>query len=510
MRAMWLLLASLLFFVGCVAQDQQIIDSLKRRLELESGADCYAVLYGLAVEYVDKDNESALYYIEEAERLALENSDTFAIVKSVRAKGQVYFRLGKVREAISMYDKIYPLARKTKFTKERMLITNMYGSAHFMQGQFDQALRYHLEAYEIAVNEKDSSGMAMVLNNVGITYYKLKDYAKGLRYLKRGYELDRAIGDVGFDTPMNISLCYVNLQDFENAEKFLNESLVICGADCPDYAMVHLKYTRGCMLMGLQKYEAATTEFLGSSALAEQVGNLGMQLDNIYLLTEIYLKKKRIYEALKYLRKGENIINGGTPFNLEMIKIYFRLAETYMLLRDFEKAAYYQNKYIALKDSVYDESVTTNLMQTEADFVERENQVKIAAQNKLLSLKEENIQRQRFLNIVIGLLAVMILAFLIFLWRDYLRKKKVNVLLEAMVRHRTAELETGREGLLKALAERDIRLSRHAEAVGEAIKSLEGLASLGSKELQDPAAREYIGKLHEVSTSLSRYAQPPE
>lgn len=504
-RYLLLLACGMGFFTnGANGQDQKVVDSLMQILRMKSVGERYPELFRLAVEYVDNDNEKALEIIKQAEHEAFLSGDTLSIVKSVRAKGQILWRLGRFDDVIAAYEQIYPIAQTTNSLNEVMRMANTLGSVYILRGRFDKTLTYYLQAYSIAKSEKDSSSIGMVLNNIGITYYKLKDYKKGLYYLKQGFLIDRSLKEIEYDTPMNISLCYTNLLDFHNAKKYLDESIAICGADCPPRAMVHIKYALGCVSLGLNEFEKAEKEFLESYIVAKNLNDSRMQLDNIYLLAEIYTKRGQIENAIRYLDEGEKLIEGGISFNLEMIKIYSRFADLYLSLRNFEKASYYQTQYIELKDSIYDEALTLNLMRIEAEFLERENKEKIAEQDEIILLKEEIIRRQKIQSSIFFLLVLITLCCLIFLFMIYKQKQNVNILLEEKIRQRTSQLESNRDSLLKRIIEKDLRIKRASEVISTTISTVEGLCGTAVKDVTDRRAHLYLEMIGISIGSLSR------
>jgi hypothetical protein len=111
------------------------------------------------------------------------------------------------------------------------------------------------------------------------------------------------------------------------------------------------------------------------------------QLDNIIILSEIYLQKNQLAFAEKYLQEALLVIAKDEHFNLELIGIYSQFFTLYSRSKNFEKVAYYQDKYIALKDSIFTNKLTNNLMRLEAEHLEKENQIKIGFQNRMLLLK---------------------------------------------------------------------------------------------------------------------------
>ena len=502
---MFFTLFGILMFGNVVGQDQHVVDSLNLVLERQTGGDRYPALHWLAVEYSHSDNEKALQIALEAVRAADKSGDSVWIVKSHRLKSQILARLGNIEEVISISEFYYPIARRLDLEDEAISIANAAGMAFVYKGQFDKGLQYFFECYEVAKQHQDSSALAMALHNIGVSYYKLKDYKKGLHYLENCFRLKESFGIEDYMTSMNISLCYVYLDRFAEARVFLNRAMRVCGEGCPDPAMVHIQYTSGCIFLGLKQYDSAEVEFLSSLSVAKSLDDPRMQLDNIYLLSGIYLEQNRRDRALHFLEEAEKLTFQGTPFNMEMIKIYSRFSDLYFSIKDFEKAAAYQKKYITLKDSIYNEVLTTSLMKTESEFLERENKAKIDAQNEIIVLKEEVIRRQANINILIGLAGGMAVAFLVLLYRNYKKNKDHNIVLDQKIRERTQELEVSRNKLLTTLRQTELTFRRGSNVMNERINTLKGLCFTARREVSDPAALAYIEKVDSTSRWLDLY-----
>ena len=142
-----------------------------------------------------------------------------------------------------------------------------------------------------------------------------------------------------------------------------------------------------------KKFNEAKAYFRKSYNASKEKNDTRFQLDNIDYLAQIYIKKGEWDQALALLKKAESVILDGSSYNLETIKIYAQFSKAYRQKGDFQKTALYQEKYIALKDSIYSEELTTNLMKVEADYLERENKAKIAAQEQVLLLNREIIKQ---------------------------------------------------------------------------------------------------------------------
>lgn len=492
-----------LFALPTCGQDCKIVDSLTSLLvHQKSGMGRFTILYQLTFQYIQKDNLRALELIREAEAVALLTGDSLSIVKSRRVKGELLCFLGGLEEAHNTFEHVLRIAVRNDFKREVLNIKYSLGKSYLYTGNYDKALELYFSSRLLALELGESQTHAFLLNSIGIVYYKLKNYRKGLNYFKQALATQEYSPFESFIVLSNMSLAAAHLQDFSDARKYAAKSLENCGADCPENFRMFIDYAFGVIFLGERYLKQAEQYFLRSYSGAVRFNNMRYQLDNIYLLVEIYIDQNDVQKAHNYLAKAEAVLDKQPTYNLEMIKIYSRFSEFYINNRDFEKAAFYQTKYIQLKDSIFSEEMTTNLMKTEAEFLERENRAIIDAQRENLFLKEESIRRKDMLNMVIGILAVVLTAFLVLLFRSFRHRNRLNILLAKKVRERTFELECNRDDLRKAIALKDLRIDHTCKEVSQGIKTIHGLCLIAPKEILDPVALSYIEKIKKTNSML--------
>jgi tetratricopeptide (TPR) repeat protein len=371
-----------------------------------------------------------------------------------------------------------------------------------MSGQYDNALNYYFESFELAQLTADSSVIRQLLMNTGIAYYKLKNYNKALGYYLEYLAFHKDEQSVPTIAFTNISLCYTFLGDFINARVYLQKVMDACAGGCIDQSMMHMAYAKGCLGIRSDRTAEAEANFLASYELAKGDLDDRMQLDNIYYLSGIYMEQNRFTEASTYLQKGERVINTGSPYNLEALKIYTRLYQFYSLVKDPNRVSYYQGKYIALRDSIYNERLTTNLMRIESEFEQRGNVQLIAKQTTVLELQAEVIEKQRLLTVATALLGIISLAFLILSYKNIRQKRELNLLLQKKVEERTLELQKSRDELIGALTEKEIKISRVYQEIRETMNSIIGLCTVGMSETTDPKASRYFKKIMDATNTL--------
>ena len=488
-----------------LGQDQRVVDSLKTILQQQKGNDRFSVLYELAFEFIGKENEHALHIIEEAENVALSSGDSLWIVKAMRVKAELLFALGRIPEAVSTAERLVVRPNLIRYEPEYFRVVNLLGFSNSFMSRFDKALEYHLAAYSKAEELNNREFIATSLSNIGLVYYKLKDYEKALNYFNESRKVKDLMNEIDYASRMNMSLCYSYLGDFVKARMYLNESVARWRHHSRPDQLVHIKYASGCIYFGMHQYEESEREFSQSLKLSQDVGATRLQLDNIYMLTKIYIHRRKFKEAEKLLKAGEQIAASGTPFNLEVIKMYEQLGELFMTVKDYEKASHYQSMYIQLKDSVYNESVMTGLMKVESDYIQRKTGAKIAAQAQVIHLNEEIIRRQASLNRLSWLVALLTTIIVLFLFKQYRRKKALNLLLDKKIKERTRQLEISRKELLLSLEQEKLKMQRVSSAISEQMNTLQGLCFIANRELSDPSAQILLGKIHSATIRMNGY-----
>ncbi len=500
-------LLSFAFFLSTqigLSQNQKI-DSLNLLLSIKSGVERIDLLFELTRAYADTDYTLSFEYAGEAYELSKQIKDTFRIVRTGRAKSQIFRRLGEIDSSIILLNKVLPIARSHNYLNELKPILNGLGLAYTLQANFDKALRCFFESLELREKDGDKFEIGVALNNIGLVYYNLEDYDRALTFYNRSFKLRNETSN-RYDLDvvlLNISLCYAHKGNFPEAQNFVKRSFATCGKNCSEYFLTNAWYGLGVISFEQKNFSKAEIQFLQSYSLARKLGDKRFHLDNMEYLIRIYLHNNQLELVEKYLKEAETLISSGMPYNQEMINLYARLFLVYTKSKNFEKVAFYQGKYIELKDSIYTTELTTNLMKVEAEHLEKENKAKIDSQNKILALKEEVISRQRFLNVFIGIVSVLLVALAIVLLRSNRQKKFMNKLLDEKVKERTQELEMNRDILQRACEERDILIHKTSIDIRNSLATLKGLCSLGLKDIEDPRAQQYINKMNTTSDNFS-------
>jgi tetratricopeptide (TPR) repeat protein len=489
-------------------QKQSAIDSLETALRLQPTNRRSSTLFYLGFEYVSTDIEKALFFCRRAEQAALDDGDTLFLVKSRRLKGQLLYQIERTSEAAETLYDVLPIADRHGLKHEKLSILAILGNVELFMSRYDKALQLFFLALNLANEIGESSESVGIYNGIGLTYYKLKDYERAVGfYIKAMDAAEKFQPDVVFVVSTNIGLCHAYLGDFAAARFYLERSLTACGQKCADEKLVNIEFAFGLISRGEGNDKAAEAHFLRSYALASQSHSSRFQLDNIDQLTELYLEASKYDKAEKLLIAGAQLIAQETPFNLEIIKIYYRFSQLYLSLNQFRKASLYQSRYISLRDSIYSNELTINLMKAEAGFLQRENESKLRAQEQVIVLNDQVIKHQRMLNLLSTVIIFLSAAMVIFFFMNYRKNKALNELLDKKVTERTKELENSRDELVTSLKQQEIKLQRAFAGIGEKLNTLKGLCLVARDELGDPVAAVYLDQIENTSMQIKSYLE---
>jgi tetratricopeptide (TPR) repeat protein len=492
-----LMLAGLMSFA-------QVIDSLKSVLPLREGKERLDVLLELSYEYLYINPEIASVYAMQVYEIADEQQDTIRLMRAFQRLGIAYRRLGKTDSAIQVLQKLQVMAEAKHDTVKLVSALNLTGIALLHLGSYDQSLKNHFHSLVLAEKTRDSVNVASNLNNIGIVYYKLKDYSKAIVYFRRCLSLGVLRGNVEFQHQLNlnISASYAYLENYNQALDYVNVVIKQCPDKCSAPTMIMTDFNLGVIHFGMKRFDKAEKFFLQSYERAKKYIDARLQMDNLIYLAQIAIHRNLPANAITFLTQSEKLIDEGTELNLEKIKVYNEFFRAYRLLNDFTNVAVYQQKYIDLKERVYDEELTNNLMKVEAEYMEKENLEKIKAQSEVLTLRQEVIDRQRWVNVLSVLVILSLVIILINVFQQNRQRRLINDKLELKVKERTKELEAQQIELAGACRERDLLINRTALEISESVATIKGLYNLGRNE-HNEKDQWLLGGVEKISRNLN-------
>ncbi len=507
-----------------IAQNKEI-DSLKSKLG--SGVDSteYNLLIEIVLQYgAVQNNAEALNYAKQANEIAYSLADTARIVRSSRLIGQLLNRMEN-KDAIAILNKVLPIAKRNNLRNDYKVILNGLALAHTIQAEYDKALEIHFQSLILREEDGDKAEISISYNNIGLVYFKMKNYEKALDYYQRSLQLKTEINDKhDLDRLLiNIGLSNVHLHNFNKAHEYIQKGLAECSPNCNDQIIIEGKFGLGVASFNEEKYDTASAYFNESLKVASQSDNKRFQAENYVYLGRIAIKKEDSVSARKYLSQSEALAQQG-GYNQLLMDTYKHFYTLYNQIKHFENASKYQTKYIVLKDSLIGEELVKNISRIQTNYEERENL-------NTIKLREEDLARQRNLNIAIGIIALLagLLVFVLYRSNTITRKvnsalsdakaiietqnhrlQNINRELDAKVKEKTAdlvkaneELDKANKSLVRVNDELDNFIYKTSHDIRGPLASLKGICSVALMDVKDPLALDYLTKLDVSSGRLN-------
>lgn len=342
--------------------------------------------------------DSAYVYLLESERRAVQAKDTQLIVVSLNNLGglessranykngiecfqkslkynaennssklntllnisKAYRKMGDYESALSYLYKTKDIAERLQQNKELAESYNEFGIIKKLQRNYEEALSYYKESLKIARALDYKKGIVGALNNIGNVYKEQKNYSKSLLYFNEALNLKLELGDKKYlaSAFLNVGEVQMKLNDFINAERSLKKAL----------------------------------------NFSKDSNNKELEITSSFLLGEMFIYKKNFSQSKLFLHqayeKAELI--GALDLQKEAL---LRLKNLYAAQNKGKEALAYYDKYISIKDSIFNTENMQHMQEMETRYQTREKEQQIEVLN---IEKEAKANESFYMKIVVG------------------------------------------------------------------------------------------------------------
>lgn len=432
----------------CKALPQnRIIDSLQILIK-KSKADTNTVIQSnkLCLEYRNIGlYDTALYYGNNALRLAQQLNFKKGIAASYHSIGNVYSRQDNYASALDFYLKGLKIAEEIEDKSRISNILAHTGVVYFKKGDYPKALDHYLKALKIFEEAKDKKKSAVMLGNIGNIYQSENDYPKALDYHFRALKMAEEVGDktgiagnltnIGnvFAVQTN---CSKALEHYLKALKMVEE---LKDKNTIALLLGNIGYAYNCQ----QNYPQALDYHLKALKMREEIGakdligsTLG-QIGSLYTVTgkfkdgEQYLKKSiAINESIGML---DNLMGS----ELDLSQLYDTIAQLALINKQYTAAAenyrlsiLHYKKAITLKDTIFSQENKKQLVRKEMNYeFDKKEATTKAKHDKEIAVAEANKKKQKFILILVSCVLILVFLFAGFIFRSLrITNKQKNII----------------------------------------------------------------------------------
>lgn len=487
MKSILLTIITVLLIPAYCLSQQPVVDSLQQLLQRHPAADTIQLhlLNELAFACQQTDPARGLSFADKAIALAQQLDRRADLASAWSNKGSNYLARGEDSLALAMYDQALQIHREDNNPRGTARTSFNMGLVHFNRSQYYQAQEYYQQALNTFRELHDSQREAQVMNSIGITWMYLSDYPRALEYLLGALRLQETAGNkaaIAY-TQTNIGIVYKNLKNYPKALALYQQALATYRETGNKQGMASALGNIGTAYDEMSDHVHALEAYQQSMELYQKLGNkhgIASNLTNLGIVHSSQLNHatawrhlddaRQLYQQLNdkngalivlhemgkiiaqapaqvlvqlHINPGGRYIQARNLFGNSLqlaqaidapekqMAVWQSLYELHQQQHRYDSALYAYEKYIALRDTVFNKEKDQAILKQEMHYEFEKKEAKLKAeQDKKYALAQAALQRQKMIrNISIaGILLLLTAAVCMFLLykkkRDAIEKKK--------------------------------------------------------------------------------------
>ncbi|GAA4848672.1 SpoIIE family protein phosphatase [Algivirga pacifica] len=334
-----------------------------------------------------------------------------------------------VKEGVQWAKESYKIASGLRYKLGLQQSAYFLSACYYYQGMYGYSLEYALEMAKYATERNDTEAISDSNNAIGLNYLARGERDKALEYLHKAKEYAQYKGRTYTKITGNIATIYVEMGKDREAKAAFEEVL----------AIVRAKKSEN---------DIAINEH-NLSYIYYKEGNIQKALELLYHSRKLYEKINRTipesyyYEAdyLSAIGKESEVLEQALWNGLKIAKKlsekpdelegYRRLYDFYKEEGEHQQALRAHEKYLALKDSLFDEEKERYIGKLQTQFEMEKKEQENKANEQLLKEQDRIIAFQnRIRDIGLGILLVITGLLVYSYWINVQRRKGNNLLRE--------------------------------------------------------------------------------
>lgn len=333
---------------------------------------------------------------------------------------------GSEEEALVLY--MLYAQRKTEDTSadeigNRVRANMRAGNIHYGKGNYSNALKYYISGMKLSESTAHRPYIANLYNNIGNIYNMFQDYEKGKSMYVTGLKEARRAGDKATEYKLlqNLVGVSINLNDVKTARVYYEQSKSV-KHEVTDESSYMDRYTLALILRYEGKLRESIEHFKDLARYSDAKGLNARYACSAYgEIGRIYDMMERTDSAMYYLSRCKDVAqaNGILYQYTETVKMLYSLYDRF---GDRQKAAELKDRYLELKDSIYNQRQFDMAKNQQFLYEMEKTEREISELNERQARDAMLISRQRIvLWSVVG--AVILAALLLYYF--YRQKKKL-------------------------------------------------------------------------------------
>lgn len=410
------------FFSIYSQQTQYVLEPNKKiqtlKIQLAKDELNREILKELASLLINRgDYNQTIFYARKLDSISIVKKDAIYQMYAEIYLGQALMMNGVKEESRYYMDKSLKLAISLSDDSALASAYNGLGLyAANIEMDYYRSINYFFEGIQAAKRSSNDRLYSILLCNISGIYYLKKD-PKGLKYALECYDLGHQKRDpyLIFCGSTNSAYMYYLEKNYEEALKYIKEAEFIMDKNnFYDRANVYNLYGNIILETG-DKHTAK--EMFNKALSFEEHSQISSIVDTYLGLSKLKIIDKDYSDALSFLYKGLEISEKNRN-TIHTITLYEKIAETYQLEENYERAIVYYKIYHRLSDSIFNTDKERSISELRVKYEMEKHENEVQQSNLIIIQKEKNIQ---------ALLFALVLIFILLggIYLSYYRKNKL-------------------------------------------------------------------------------------
>ncbi len=397
------------------------LDSLKQMLPTANDSLRYELYIKLSEE---TPNDSALYFADQAQQLAIKLGSKSGVARSLRAFGDYHYAQARYENALEYYDKAGLIYESDNNISGQAEIAKRMAFIQRTQGRYAEALDYAFQALKGYQQLEDQRSVGDMLRFIGFVYNDQENERSAMEYFRKALKVAEELDD-----ELSVAITLRSLSELldkqgNNAQalEYAAKALAIMQEKGEAWDVATSNRYLGRVYHNRRDYETALSYYKKALSAFEKLGDKQAEVNTRRFMAESYYEQKRYELAAAQAEKAYEIADEiGMQKGIK--EAARTLADIYDAQGNSRRALMFYRKYVEMKDLLLSSEVQSSIANLQTKLAVEEKAQRIKALE--LERSQQALVRNSLIggSILLGIIVILVAS-------SYRAKQRQNIQLQ--------------------------------------------------------------------------------